>query len=640
MASQKPDFDDLEKLGNRIYDRDFPDISNFPEPKLSHDAGNGPKRWRDTDELFADPAGQRPGRGFPFKALFIGAIVFFLVCASIAGVIIYRGLNTVSNSNVDVSFLGPVTVAAGTPLNFSVVVKNNNQAAMENATLYLSYPSGTVEATDTKVAFLHESGTLGNINSGMSAMYDAHVVLYGAEHATETITATIQYSIPNSNALYQKKETYTVGISSAPLLMSVNAPSQTPAGAPVTFTLTLATNSSNPPGNILVTALYPFGFQFATATPTPTYNNSEWLFPTIDASSTQTITITGYLQGQENDQQTIHFLVGTQSQNDPQKINVIYLADSQVLTIKRSPIALNLSLGGSANGSNGVITPGLANGTLVVTNNLPADLLNTQVALQFSGNALDSTSISPGENGIYRQNDQTVTWDRLSVPALGSLSPGEQVSVDFNFSTLPANLLAGITDGSITISANVSGQESGSAADAAPISATGALSERLMSTVNLLAHAVYSTGPFTNSGPVPPRVDTPTSYTVLWTLTNTSNTVFGGTVTATLPPYVTWLGQVSPSTAGVTFDATTNTVTWSPGTLPAGGAAPVASVAFQIQVDPTVSQVGTAPDILDNINFSGMDAFTGVSVTASANSLSTAITTDPAYGGETGFVQQ
>lgn len=638
MSSQKPDFDGLEKLGSRIYDRDFSNVSHFSKPKLNHDTESVPKHWKDTETLFAESeAGRR--HGFPLKTLFVGSLIFFLVCISIAGIIIYRGFNTVSNNNVDVSFLGPVTVAAGVPLNFSVVVKNNNQISLRNAMLYLSFPNGTVAATNTAVALLHESDVLGTVASGTSVTHDAEVVLYGAQHATEQITATFQYSIPNSNAIYQKKEIYTVGISSAPLTMGINAPNQTAAGAPVNFTLTLAANSSNPPANVLVTAQYPFGFQFASSTPAPTYSNSEWLFPTVAASSTKTITISGYLQGQENDQETVRFLAGTQSQLDPQKLGVIYLAQNQTLTIQRSPVGLNLAIG-SASGNDVIVQPGSSNATLTITNNLPVDLLNAQTTIMLSGNALDPTSVNPSENGIYRQASQIITWDHLSDPSLSLLSPGQQLSLQFSFATLPANVLAGLADGSITLSANITGQEYGAVSGAAPISSTSTVTARLVSAVGLLAHAVYSTGPFTNTGPVPPRADTPTTYTITWTLTNSSNTVSGGTVTATLPAYVKWLNNVSPSTAAVTFDANSNTVTWTPGTLPANGAAPVASVAFQVEIDPTINQVGSAPDIINNISFDGLDSFVNVPVSASAGSLTTDISSDPTYGSQNGFVTQ
>ncbi len=626
----------LGQLGQDIYSRDFPDISNYPKPKLAGDDSSGPRRWQGTEEMFSD-TNERPGRHFPFKAVFIGAVAFFLLCLGIAGIVVYRGFNTVSASAVDISFLGPVSIAAGSNLDFSVVVQNNNPGPIQNAMLYLDYPSGATEATDTSAAFTHETVALNTIDSGASATHDVRMVLYGAEHSVGEVTATLQYSIPNNNGVFKKEQVYDVQISSAPLLLNVNAPSQTPAGAPVTFTLSLSANSTNPPQNVLVTAQYPFGFQFASSTPTPVYSNSEWLFPSIAASSTQTISVTGYLQGQENDQQTVRFLVGTQSANDPKTLGIIYLAANQTLLIQRSPLALAFSLNNS--GGTAVVSPGLGNGTLTVTNNLPVSLLNTQISVQVGGNALDPGSVNAGENGLYRQTTQTLSWDRLSVPALGQLNPGQQVSLDFAFNTLSADLLAALQNGSITFSASASGQQLGATSDAAPVTATAQASARLASAVGLLARAVYSTGPFTNTGSVPPRVDQPTTYTVVWTLTNSSNIVSGGTVTASLPPYVHWLGQISPASAAVTFDATRNVITWKPGDLPAGGAAPVASVAFQIQVTPMASQVGTAPDTVENIGFTGTDAFVNVPVTTPGSTLTTAVPSDPTYGNSNGFVQ-
>jgi hypothetical protein len=514
---------------------------------------------------------------------------------------------------------------------------------MSGVQLYLDYPDGTKEALNLSTSLSHEGDPLPDIPAGGSTQYDAKAVLFGAEHATEEIDATVQYSVPNNNAVFKKEKPYDVEISSAPLSMSVNGPSQTAAAAPVEFSVTLTPNSVNALGNILLTASYPFGFQFASSTPAPTYGQSEWLFPALAGSSSVQVTIVGRLQGQENDQQTLRFLAGTQSTLDPKNIDLIYLSQNQTVAINRSPVDVELALNNqnSQNGSgNFVISPGNSSGNITLTNNLPTELLNAQVSVVLAGPALDPASVSPGENGLYRQDSQTITWDKISAPALAQISPGQALNLDFSFNSLSVSQLQALQNGDITFAVSVTGTEQGAASNAAALAATTQGTARLASSVGLVAHAVYSTGPFRNSGPVPPVVDTPTTYTVLWTLTNTSNIVSGGTVTATLPAYVHWIGTVSPTTANVTFNANNNTVTWTPGDLPASGSSPVASVAFQVQILPMASQVGSAPDLVDNISFSGTDSFVNAPVTASTGYLSTAITTDPNYGTQNGFVVQ
>jgi len=68
-----------------------------------------------------------------------------------------------------------------------------------------------------------------------------------------------------------------------------------------------------------------------------------------------------------------------------------------------------------------------------------------------------------------------------------------------------------------------------------------------------------------NTGPVPPKVEQPTTYTVVWTVDNTSSAVGNAKVTATLPPHVKWLNETSPSGESVSYDQNSGLVTWEIG---------------------------------------------------------------------------
>lgn len=68
---------------------------------------------------------------------------------------------------------------------------------------------------------------------------------------------------------------------------------------------------------------------------------------------------------------------------------------------------------------------------------------------------------------------------------------------------------------------------------------------KVNSSFQLSSRAVHYTGPFGNSGPMPPRVGQNTTYTILWSITNSSNDVSRAKVTAVLPLYVKWTGVSS-----------------------------------------------------------------------------------------------
>jgi hypothetical protein len=106
-------------------------------------------------------------------------------------------------------------------------------------------------------------------------------------------------------------------------------------------------------------------------------------------------------------------------------------------------------------------------------------------------------------------------------------------------------------------------------------------------------------------------------------------------VTATLPPYVTWLGAVSPSTEDVTYDQNSGTVTWNTGTVSAysSDSSSRREVAFQISFNPSINQISTVPILINPAILSATDDFTGAPLQSTQDYLTTSYSTDPAYKG-------
>ncbi|OGZ07551.1 MAG: hypothetical protein A3C13_04880 [Candidatus Lloydbacteria bacterium RIFCSPHIGHO2_02_FULL_50_11] len=154
---------------------------------------------------------------------------------------------------------------------------------------------------------------------------------------------------------------------------------------------------------------------------------------------------------------------------------------------------------------------------------------------------------------------------------------------------------------------------------------------RVSSQVQFASRAVYYVGPFVNSGPIPPRVEQETTYTVIWSIVNTSNSINNTEVRAVLPIYVEWYGSVSPGTENLTYNQNTNEVVWTAGNIPAGTGIdkPPREVAFQVVLTPSLSQLRSAPALVTQIRLSATDAFTGVLLEQNKSDITTDLSTDP-----------
>ena len=149
----------------------------------------------------------------------------------------------------------------------------------------------------------------------------------------------------------------------------------------------------------------------------------------------------------------------------------------------------------------------------------------------------------------------------------------------------------------------------------------------------MAAKALYYSGPFTNTGPIPPKAGQPTTYTIVWALSNTSNNISNAQVHATLPSWVDFVGPISPPSEDLTYDPSTKEVAWNIGGIPTGTGITSSDreVSFQVTLNPSTSQVGTSPLIINDAVLTGHDDFANVDITVNKNSLNTQLFNDSSF---------
>ncbi len=163
---------------------------------------------------------------------------------------------------------------------------------------------------------------------------------------------------------------------------------------------------------------------------------------------------------------------------------------------------------------------------------------------------------------------------------------------------------------------------------------------RIISDVGLSAKALYYSGPFTNTGPIPPKVEEDTSYTVTWSISNTANTISKVRVNSTIPPWVDFLGSVSPSGEDLKYNSSTKEIIWNVDKVGkgAGITGELRTVSFQVSLSPSLSQVGTLPIIINDAILTGHDDFANVDVKVYKAGLTTRLDNDPLFPQNGGLV--
>jgi hypothetical protein len=241
--------------------------------------------------------------------------------------------------------------------------------------------------------------------------------------------------------------------------------------------------------------------------------------------------------------------------------------------------------------------------------------------------------VAAANGGFYRSLDNTIYWDERGYPDLAVVESGGSGSVTFTLSPLAvATNNQSITNPLITAEVTVRGKRMSDANVPEEIKSVMSQNVRVESEAQVAARSVFFVGPFVNTGPYPPKVEQETTFTVIYTITNTSNTITDARVRGVLPPYVNWYGSVFPSNENITYNKSTNEVIWLPGDIPAGtgiGKQPPREVAFQVVLQPSLSQVGTVPILVSDISFDAIDTFTNTPVSKTIKEVTANLLSDP-----------
>lgn len=568
----------------------------------------------------------------PFmKKFFIFALLFFVATILVAGLIFLGGTNFISSKNVEVSIVGPTSASAGEVLELGLTVKNSNNSDLELVKLSVQYPQGSRDPENTGESLTFTKDDLGVISAGDEVAKSIRMVLIGSSGEVKEIKFSIEYHVKGSNATFYKDKLYEITIGNAPLAFSIESPESVTSGDVFTTTLSMVLNSTEPLKNVMLRAEYPYGYSVLSATPIAYANDNVWALGDFAPGRRTTIQIRGRLSGENQEERTFRFYVGVSDNGslNPDFKSVI-VSRQNTVEIARPAIGLSVTF----NGDRAPVYVAPAGRAVTVSikfqNNLPEKILNPRLEMRFSGPALDKSSISAQNSGFYDSANNRIVWSLMNALGSPELLPGQGGVVVANFASLPQAMLTG-TNGDINLELLLSATPVGGGAKTVAVSESRAV--RIASQVSLSSKNFYSIGPFTNSGPIPPQVEKETTYTIIWNIGNTQGDISPAKVTARLGAGVKWLAAHSALSENISYDPTSNTITWDLGQLSSGSgfSSSGREAAFQIGLTPSVSQIGTAPTLVTGIVFTGVDTLSGNTVTVTSPPLTTKLTSDPAF---------
>lgn len=619
----------IDKLNKSLYSRNAPDIRSNRRLHTEEQESTVSTDWQHETETVEPVISQdykNKTMSFLTKIL-ITSIVFFCVALGIGTYLVLNGQNIVSANNVDITVSGPVSISGGEPTSFDVQVLNQNNIILQDVVFSVDYPAGAVDTQDSLKVLKNTKDTMDNINPGGVGQKTIQAIFYGEENSKKTMNITVEYRVQGSNATFKKSKTVDILIASSPLNISISSYKEVNSGQEFEIAITLQSNSKEVLRNVLLKVVYPFGFKYISSDiKSVTPDNTVWRVGDMPPGVKKVVKIKGSLEAQNNESRNFRFSAGSPVAGSDRLIATEFTSGMLEVAIQRPFMTVEVAVNGDTNTEKFVSnynTP--INVSVNYFNNLSTSIKDAEIKVKLEGSAFDKNGVTV-DSGLYRATDSEIVWNPVSLAELRSIEAGGNGKVNFTF--IPKDLstrLKPVTNPSVKFSIDIQGKRTSERDVPENIKLSSSQEVKVMSNLALGGQVLRATGPFTNTGLVPPRVDQQTTYTIVWTVDNTVNNASDVQVRSALPAYVKWLGKISPSTEDVIYDASSGELVWNVGSIGTNtaGTPKRKQLAFQVSLQPTLAQAGQSPVILNSSAVTATDDFTGVSLKSSLGVLKT-----------------
>jgi len=648
MAEPSSDDEKIDRLRRAMYSRSLsPKLSPRPRREMADGKSEVEEDWRRPEPKMpasiVAPTSLR-GRRSPFRWLLIVSSIFFV---GAAGFFVYYftfgdGSLTVSPGNIAIAISGPPSVPGGESTELQISVSNQNRAALQLADLIITYPQGTRFSSNTPIDVPNQRQriSLGTIGSGEIRQMPIRAFFSGSEGTRTTLKVELEYRLEGSSAIFVSEASHEIVFSSSPLSISIEGNNETVSGQPVELTVIVNSNAASTMRDVLLNINYPFGFTFTGSTPAPSRQQSRsssgiWELGDIKPGESVRVVPRGTLTGESGDERIFRATIGTRKTPQSGDIDTPLADNSYKMLISKPFLGLGISVNKVAD-SSVVVRPGdTVNVTVSWQNNLSTPVTDGVIVARLSGLLIDGEKVRTND-GFYRSSDSAVLWDKnTTAGTLANLPAGAQGSVQFSFIVPESAALQAIQTPRLTISVNAAGKRISESDVPENLQATALKTIKVASSLEILAQGFYYQNPFGSEGPLPPKAGSETTYAIALGVTNTTSRITNAKLTATLPPYVRWLGKYIPSSSeSVTYNKTDGTISWNIGNIESGvgiEGVPPRQIAFAIGFTPSTSQIGEKPALLQNIILTGIDSATGESISPQASDVTTNILGDQGF---------
>lgn len=614
----------IESLENSLYKKNA-ETTRIKTSTLHDIPVSVQKDWVDTPSQAPEPvvdAFVPPKHNTFFKKFFISSFLFLLVAVGLWIYTFFIKSKINPEGSIVMSVIGSTFTKAGDSLPLTIEIENKNDFDLEIVDLIVAYPRDGEKPTASLEDTERERISIGTIPKNQKILKEVQLTLFGNEGDQKEVHFTLEYSISNSSAIFQKEKIYAVTLSSSPIIARILAPTVAVPNQLYRFTLEVGTNTQKPLENILLAVQYPTGFVFKSASQDALSQNNIWDLGTITPGTPKQIEIEGVFSGVNGDERSLRALVGTYKEDNRTTIRTNLGTLIQTVLLQKPFLSTDLFVNGSGEDTVVLAPAETVQGQIKWKNNLENQVFDLEIQVKLKGALFNRDEIE-ATDGFYNSQTDTLVWNKNTMDSFVRVPAKAEGILTFTIPTRKP-----YTDGSeknpkLNFDVIVKGLEDTEGTTPKTIESLEQVVAKIGGDISFFSQARYKTGQFVNAG-YPPKVNNEVTYTAVFTIDNPVNQYYKGEMRAKLPPNVVYKNVFYPESEKVTYDEKTDEIIWRIGEIDAIGAQSK-TLSLQLHVIPSLSQINKFVPLLNDVVFKAFDKFTNKQVIKNNGTLTNEI---------------
>jgi uncharacterized repeat protein (TIGR01451 family) len=520
-------------------------------------------------------------------------------------------------SDVNLALQGPNNILIGVPFELNAQFINNSNKPLKNVEFSIILPEGTMLAQNldnNKRVFNYNAGDL---EQGATAETKIKVIAIKNSESIRKFTFVVSYYLASlGDTAKLSKETYwEVRVQEPAITLNLNAPQKILNNEIFEIKLEYKNIANIDLQNAEISIALPNNLTVQNIIPTPLTANT-WHFSNISKGAGGTITIQGKIQGANSSFFEIKSIAKVSGSIINEKSANIYITPA--------PLSLNIKLNDQ---DDYIASPDeTLKYTIYYKNNSDTNFNNVVIKVNLSGEMFDYSRLQT--NGFFDSKNKTITWNVANTPSLQLIAPNGEGSVSFDISTKTNYPIKRLTDKNfvLKLEAEISSPTVPYYVSADKTLTLTTFTTKIRGQANIAAKLFFKdpNNGFENYGPLPLKVNNPTTLNVHWLITNYGTDIENINIKAFTMGGVRLTGKIKSNVASLPiYNQATGEITWTIDKILATKgiiSQPIEAI-FQIEVIPNIIQINQPMPLISETKLTAQDSFTGSQITYSLPAL-------------------